>query len=195
MLHCETAEEDSLLSVANQEMNSDMNQKCERKKEGEANNSDTDSSDGSNCLVANESIRVSDHSPGLRRIRKQVSFRNSYKRRIVDHARCSRPESPSCANKEHLNYSPTALLSNNSPVQDEIAVSQMSRPHRSSRTVKPDNSFEKENMANTTEMSPGRRIMLNQSNTASVLRLVSMNSLPPVHAGKKPIHHGKHANS
>ena len=41
--------------------------------------------------MADETIRVSNNSPGLRRIRKPVSFFNGYKRRIVDHATCSQP--------------------------------------------------------------------------------------------------------
>ena len=81
-------------------------------------------------------------------------------------------------------------------MQDEIAVSQMSRPHRSSKIIRPDNSFEKENMANTAEMSPGRRIVPKASNAASVLRLVSMNSQPTIDAGKQPVPQlSKQANS
>lgn len=160
----------------------ELEQKPGRKAECEADNGDTDS-DGSDCLVANESIRVSNNSPGLRRIRKQVSFLNSYKRRIVDHGHCSQHESPECANKEHLNYSPqAALLSNNSPVQEEIAVSQMSRPHRSSN-IRPESSFEKENVVCPTEMLIARKIMTNAAKAPSVLRLVSQNTQPAVYTG------------
>ena len=64
------------------------------------------------------------------------------------------------------------MLSNNSPVQDEIAVSQMSRPHRSGHIARVETSFEKENMGSTTEMSPGRKLLANALNPSSVLRLV-----------------------
>ena len=73
VLHCDT-EEESILLHGSKGQNSAVRGREEgpkpgRKEECEALGSDTDS-DGSDCLVANEAIRVSEGSPGLRRIRK-----------------------------------------------------------------------------------------------------------------------------
>ena len=159
MLMCDS-EDSSILSIAKVKQRFEPKQKCERKRECEADCNDSESSSDESCLVANESIRLSDNSPTHRRINKPTSFLNSYKRRIVDRGHCSFRERTSFIEKEHFNSSPTALFSNNSPVQDEIAVS--SRPHRSSQPVLPDdNSFEKENMGSITEISPDRKFVPN----------------------------------
>ena len=178
MLQCES-EGSSFISVAKVDRRFEPKQKRDRKRECEFDCNDSESSSDGSCLVANESIRLSDNSPAQRRINKPTSFLNSYKRRIVDRGTCSLKGRASCVEKVTLHSSPTALFSNNSPVQDEIAVS--SRPHRSSQPALPDDSsFEKENYGSITEISPDRKFVPNQSKVGSVLRLVQMNSQPPI---------------
>jgi hypothetical protein len=98
-----------------------------------------DSIDDLDCLVANESIRVSTYSPlkigkGLRTLRKHTSFMNGYKRRMVK----GEPgdEIAISPSKEHIVLdTKTGLTSQNSPVQNEMTINQALRTQRAG-TVK-----------------------------------------------------------
>ena len=110
-----------------------------RQAQEEIKQEDSDSSDGLSCLVANESIRVSTYSPrgigkGLRSLRKHASFMGSYKRRIIQ---CEPGKEPVLSGKkEHLVMdTKTGLTSNNSPIQNEMAINQALRTQRTG-TVK-----------------------------------------------------------
>ena len=115
VLQCES-EGSSFISVAKVDRRFEPKQKRERQRECDFDCNESGSSSDGSCLVANESIRLSDNSPAHRRINKPTSFLNSYKRRIVDRGTCNLKGRASCIEKVTLNSSPTALFSNNSPV-------------------------------------------------------------------------------